>query len=533
MTATNPPPYPGKVRDPETYQLQAQDANVRWLFGELGKGALSRYFRRGDQLVDCNRIGEDGYRAPTNARDENGPSTLRTVKAVHVLGTLAVDYRVERFVASSNQWVGAIFPTQAAQLVVEQLDRAPNLRVLRGVTHTPVVRADGSILSAPGYDPVSGFLHVPTVAVPDVPVAPSGEQLAAAVALLREMVAEFVWAGKHDEANFLGVLLTPLLRLVCPPPYKLVGIMAHQPGSGKSLLGRILREIHGGVFRTEMPHDDAEMGKSLTSILTQTTAPIVQFDNVSGTLRSSRLAGLLTSAVYTDRILGSTTDVEMVNDRLWLVTGNNLQLGGDLARRALWVTIDPKVPNPELRTGFRLDLTGGWALRHRGEILHALLTLVAAWQAAGRPVPAERSSDDYAVWRSVVAGILTHAGIPGEFDAIESAQQAVGVDDEGWGAFLEALHGQFGEGVFTTRDVVLRLMPTMEGPSPLADTLPDALAEKFEAGKSVARSLGKWFQNRNGRFVGPYVCERLSVMSADNTAQFRVRCVDAGGYGES
>jgi len=104
-----------------------------------------------------------------------------------------------------------------------------------------------------------------------------------------------------------------------------------------------------------MPHDDAELEKSISSILTCTTAPVVQFDNVSGTLRSSRLAALLTSREYSGRILGSTNSVDMVNDRLWTLTGNTLNLGGDLVRRTLWCTIDPGCPDPQLRTGFKLD----------------------------------------------------------------------------------------------------------------------------------------------------------------------------------
>ena len=530
--------------EPQRYLLSADaDVNVRWLVAELGRGGLSGYFRRGDNLVLCHRIGEDGYIAPRGEGDTNGPATLRTAGADDVLGTLALDYRIRRRRGrGEDQYeVGAIFPTQAAKLTVTQLHRAEHLRPLLGVTHTPVVRADGTILSAPGYDDASGFLLLPQVSVPPVPTQPTREQLVAAVTLLRRMVAEFVWAGDHDEVNFLGLLLTPLLRQLCPPPYKLAALMAHQPGSGKSLLASILRDVHGGVLRTEMPHDDAELGKSLTSILSITTAPVVEFDNVSGTLRSSRLAGLLTSDTYTDRVLGSTSHVDMTNDRLWVITGNNLNLGGDLVRRTLWVTIDPKVPNPELRTGFELDLEGGWVREHRGELLHALLTLVAAWQAAGRPTPAQRSSDSYGRWRAVVTGILAHAGVPGEFDAAESAQQTVGVDDEEWAEFLAALHREFAGRSFTTAEVVAALVrsPSVSwegGPAPLLDVLPSELSDRWNAAQRsgqcgpFGKSLGRWLQNRDRRWAGGYSAERLERKSATNSALFRiVRHSDSGG----
>jgi hypothetical protein len=511
---------------PRDYRLNTdQDANVRWLVDELGRNGLSGYFRRGALMVECDRIGEDGYRAPPDREDDNGPATLRTVGAPEVVGTLALDYRLTRMTQDGDVY-GALFPINAANVAVRQLARAPHLRPLRGVTHTPIVRADGSILGDAGYDPVSGFLHLPDVTVPAVPARPSEAQLAGAVALLRAMLTDFAWVGKHEEANFLGVLLTPLLRLVCPPPYKLVVIMARQPGSGKSLLGEIVRTVHGGVLRTEMPHDDAELSKSLTSILSQTTAPVVEFDNVSGTLRSSRLAGLLTSDVYGGRILGSTTEVELPNDRLWVVTGNNLSLGGDLVRRSTWVTIDPGVPNPELRTDFAIPDLRGWVRAHRAELLAALLTLVAAWVAAGRPTPEARSSDSYGAWRAVVGGVLAHAGVPGEFDAADSAQQSIGADDEGWGEFLTALHAVVGEQEFTSSRVVefLSRPDTLaaQGLPPLADALPEALAEKFERSPRVGQSLGKWLQARDGRWAGSLVCERVQ-RNQHGSALWRIR----------
>jgi hypothetical protein len=418
------------------------------------------------------------------------------------------------------------------------VDEAINLRLLRGVTHTPMVRKDGSILDQPGYDLHTGFLFLPVVDVPEVPEHPSADQLTAAVALLRGMIDQFKWAGPHDEANFLGLLLTPLLRELTPPPYKLAAIMARQPGSGKSLLAEIVRGVHGGVFRSEMPHDDAELSKSLTSILARTTAPVVQFDNVGGTVRSSRLAGLLTSAVYSDRILGSTNDVELANDRVWLLTGNNMNFGGDMIRRTFWVTIDPGVPDPHLRIGFRLHLPS-YVAEHRGEIIRALLVLVRSWVEAGMPAES-RSSDSYAHWSATVRGILANAGIPGEFDHTDSAQQMVGADDEGWGEFLTAVRGAFGDRSFTVKELLTRFegvpiengygsmrMAMDETARNLAEALPAELHEKYVRHgdiRAVSKSLGRWFTNRTGRWAGGLVAEKLGI-NRTNVQEWRIRAL--------
>jgi hypothetical protein len=86
--------------------------------------------------------------------------------------------------------------------------------------------------------------------------------------------------------------------------------------------------------------------------LSDTTAPVVQFDNLTGIARSGVLDGLLTTRIWSDRTLGHNKHPNAVNDRLWLATGNNAKIGGDLGRRTLAMEIDPKMPNPHLRTGF-------------------------------------------------------------------------------------------------------------------------------------------------------------------------------------
>lgn len=504
------------------YQVTNQPDAVKWMLQNIGTRGLAGFFRRRGLLVHTARVDENGYIEPANEDDDNGPATVSMASAKTLVAHMAAspDFYVfkEKKIGGESGTVireECLFPVGAADLAVEMLSEAPNLRPLRGITHTPMARKDGTVLDRPGYDDASGFLCLPTVEVDPVPERPTAEQVARAVALLRGMVSEFAWAGEHDEAAFLGLLLTPLLRELCPPPYKLGGLMAHQRGSGKSLLASIIRIVHGGVFRSELPHDDAEMSKVLTSVLTQTTAPVVIFDNVSGTFRSSRFDGLLTSDVYSDRILGSTNNVEMSNDRLWLITGNNLVLGGDLDRRTLLVTIDPMVPKPELRTGFRLDLAS-WVPEHRGDILHALLVLVRAWVQAGRPTE-KRSSDSYWHWSAVVRGILQVAGIPGQFDHESCAPERASTDPDGWGDFLQAVRAAFGDRTWTAKELLSKVHdgkdhntewsrdPGYEAAHPIPlDALPSELAEKFARGGAPAasRALGMWLTNRNRRFVG-------------------------------
>jgi hypothetical protein len=320
------------------------------------------------------------------------------------------------------------------------------------------------------------------------------------------MVAEFPWVSVHDEANYLGLLLTPLLRLLAPPPYKLGVFTATNPGSGKSLLVDVMGQIHGIEKYNEMPGDAAELDKVLAGVLATTTSPVVCFDNVVGALRSSKLAALLTSGSYSARILGTTNSTGLVNDRLWTVTGNAVALGGDMPRRAVWISLDTGGPAPEQRSGFSTPLVAGWAREHRVELFTALLTWVRAWTAAGSPVESGIGEDSYGRWTAVVRGILRVVGVPGRFDAQESRKVTVGEEDSEWGEFLEAVYGRFGEDTWTVGELFGHVEGADLGPETIVAALPNSLHEKYlKAGPAgsavVARSLGRWLMNRTGRWA--------------------------------
>lgn len=528
---------------------------VEWLRTEIGTGSLAGMFRRGEDIVYCPRIGEDGYVKLTEAdRDDDGPAQVRPMSISRIASYIQLKYWCYKLIKFEDDEddegnvssfpVATMFPRDAARPAFDHPGMHVNLRRLRGVTHTPLPRADGSILDAPGYDEQTRLLYLPApgLAIDPVPAEPTDAQVSYALKQLRWVIKDFAFLTDHDEANFLGLLATPLLRELAPAPYKLGAVGAPQPGSGKSLLAAILRIVHGGVFRSEVPQDDAEFRKAITTILDVTTGPVIQLDNVSGVLRSSVLSGLLTSATWEDRRLGSNTQMVGRNDRLWVLTGNNLTLGGDLVRRTVWVTIDPRCPDPHLRTGFDVPDLERWVAEHRGELLHHLLVLIRNWAARGKPTTA-RGSDSYATWIESIAGILTEAGHPGTFDHRDSARQTVGTDDSEWREFLEAVHDVFGDVSWTVKELLAKVHDGRAAsewsdrgyepahPIPV-DVLPTELAEKAARSHGgvglIGKSLGRWLANRDGRWAG-----KLTVRRAGEDRQgvrWKIQTTSRGGH---
>lgn len=486
-----------------------------WLRDGVGSGRLSGMFSRKGELVFTPRVGQEGYVEVKDTRAENA-AAISLVTPRRLQARVQNRFEVFRWVESKKtkgQWEekAALFPLEAAEVVVAAPDDAPNLRELRGVVHTPTFRPDGSLIDTPGYDVATGLLFLPTGGQPGViPQAPTLGDVELAVKWLDYMLQDFAFVTAHDRASYLGLMLTPLLRSLIPAPYKLGVIEAHQPGSGKTFLARAITSIHGGAMHPELPATEEELSKVLSAILDTQTAPVVVFDNVTGIIRSSRLAGLLTSPTYSARRLGTGTTIEAENDRLWIITGNNAVLSGDLGRRNVRVRIDPGMPNPEARTGFAIADFESWVRTHRGELLWALLVLVKHWVVRGMSLPDEVTQDSYGRWTATIRGVLGSAGVPGTFDHVDTRAEDEDPEVEEWTSLARAVHSALGDRAWTVKELLTLVAPLgfegTEGRPISMDDLPGAMMKERQslAPKALVRPFGNFLRNRKGRWFGEY-----------------------------
>ncbi len=505
---------------------------VEWLRGELGRGELAGIFRRDNELVHTPRMGEEGYLPPADlGLVDAGPAQVRPITTAGVKSLVEARHHCWKTITvreggeSTKVEIAALFPQQSAQSACEAVrlgEDAPHLKTLHGVTHTPMMRPDGTILDRPGYDEATGFLYLPdpSLAVPPIPDRPTPDQTKAAVKLILTPIKEFPFVSHDDRATWIGLLFTPALRPLLPGPYQMGVITATNPGSGKTKLANMIATLHGGVQRGEMPRDADELRKSITATLMDTTAPVITFDNLTGVVRSSVLESLLTTKAWTDRWLGHNRSVTATNDRQWLATGNNAAFGGDLARRIATVALNPPEANHHLRTDYTIKDLDAWWQQHRGELLAAILTVARGWVVAGRPSESVRS-DDYAPWVNGLRGMLGWAGFPGAFGG-NNSEVAVSADDEEWHAFLVAIHGAFDTEPFTVKELVGELRDSFSGGRIDAAVLPGDLAEKWAhihggRDEGFRKSLGWWLKNREGRYASGW-----SLVAAETDAHAKV-----------
>jgi len=508
----------------------------------LGRGELAGLFRRGGQLVHTPRVDEDGYVPPDKELDEDGPAQVQIferdqlkalVEHAYDCGVVTVDKET-----GDKGWLPKLVPDTAAKSAHERAKLGlgtPYLRVLRQVTHTPVLRPDGSVLDPPGYDSSTGLLYLPAtgLTVPSVSAKPTAKEIDAAKTLFLSLVADFPFVKDEHRATWCAFCFTPLLRPLIKPPYPLELITAPQRGSGKTYLANIQKDLHGAVFRSEFPRDAEEQRKAISSILLTTTAPIVVLDNLRGRIESSVLDGLLSSADWADRQLSFLKNLDLKNDRLWVATSNNAKLGGDTSRRTLVVRINADMPEPWRRTGFKIKLPD-FVIDHRGEILSAMLTLARGWVLDGMPRPTATRTDSFGDWGTGLAGLLEWMQVPGLLDKAADEAGEISEDDMEWGEWIAAQHDAFGDRGMSTPEIVEALEDHRAGvvnrPTIDPGLLPAELANLYAKiptshGRIVSgadggfrRSLGRWYMYREDLHAGEFKTERVG----DRPARWRV-----------
>ena len=147
---------------------------------------------------------------------------------------------------------------------------------------------------------------------------------------------------------------------------------------------------------------------------------------------------MLTAETWADRLLGKSETLRLPNHGVWIATGNNLRLDGDITRRTVWFRLDAKADRPWEREKFKHDPLMVWVREERHQLVWALLVLVQNWLALGRPAWTGRPMGTFEEWSRVVGGILSAAGIEGFLANREELYRTVDGETEEWRAFVLA-----------------------------------------------------------------------------------------------
>ena len=243
-------------------------------------------------------------------------------------------------------------------------------------------------------------------------------------------------------------MLTGLIRRTLPTA-PLHVFTAPEAGSGKGLLCNVVSIIVTGNRSAAVTfgHNDDEFKKLLFSALLQNVQVIV-IDNIDRPFTGTSLNSALTELELEDRILGVSRTARVPTNALFMANGNNIQVVGDTHRRVIACRIDAG-ENPEQRR-FRQPNLLGYVEQHRPELVAAGLTILRAYECAGRPYPKDLPEfGSYEDWSHRVRGALVWLG---QSDPCMSRDQVRAADQEklGLGLLLHVVH-RLDLGWFTAR----------------------------------------------------------------------------------
>ncbi|MFB1490779.1 MULTISPECIES: hypothetical protein [unclassified Thiocapsa] len=263
----------------------------------------------------------------------------------------------------------------------------------------------------------------------EIPDNPTRADAAAACEAMYQAVETFPFVSTADQSACLAAIMTGLSRRTMPAA-PLIAINANTPASGKTLLANVVAAVATGRPASPMTvaKDPAELEKRVDAALLDADAFIL-LDNISFPIRSDALCVCATDSTKVIRVLGSSRSIRTPISSLFILTGNNLSLLGDLARRILMIRLDAGCERPELRT-FARDAMQTIRDR-RAELIAAALTVSVAYFRAGcppaRPDPEGRETvspyGSFGDWDRMIRRPLIWAGMPDPLDAVGDLRQ--------------------------------------------------------------------------------------------------------------
>jgi RepB DNA-primase N-terminal domain len=445
---------------------------------------------------------------------------LRAFCPDSLLESVAEAALFQRFNRKRNLWVDIDPPLQLVRMVLVRERRWAIPRV-GGIITTPTLRADGSLLSAPGYDPRSELYLLPGFQLTSMPERPTREEARAALERLIELFSEFSFVSRLDRAVAISGLLTAQVRGSLPtaPVYL---IRAHTPGTGKSYLVDVIATISTGrlcpVITTSKNAEETE--KRIGSVLLSGT-PIVSLDNCVHDLAGELLCQLTERPVIKIRILGRSEMPECECRTAVFATGNNIAFKGDMVRRGLVCNLEALDERPELRA-FKRDAVDR-ATADRGAYVAAALTIIRAYLTAGTPRVCGPFGS-YSAWSTMVRSPLIWLGEPDPVSSMEAAREEdpelsdIREFFDLWLAYELDLDTPY----TTSRIIEIACAP------PAPNDLNPRFFEQFllriaaDKGGVSAQRLGMWLRKISGRVVAGY---RLIRGHERNVAAFRLKKV--------
>jgi hypothetical protein len=290
-----------------------------------------------------------------------------------------------------------------AAYCIDSAQSHPSVSRLDAITTYPTYLPDWS-LAKPGWN-ANGIYYDATL---DIKPETDREVIDA---VLDDLITDFPFKEKADRENFIGLLLTPILRPALGGNVPMHLINSPMERTGKS---KLAADVFGGVLTgrqlpaTQLSDDEKERNNLIASALLK-GGTLILLDNVNEFLDSAALAAMLTAEIVEYRLFNRQSLAELPNRLTVVATGNNVKATGEIVKRTIPIHLQPRTDTPEARTDFQHPDLSNHVAGIRALSLAALLGLVENWKAAGIPLGSIRIGG-FERWSAVLHGIMTVNG---------------------------------------------------------------------------------------------------------------------------
>jgi hypothetical protein len=319
-----------------------------------------------------------------------------------------------------------------------------------GVTTSPIMRPDLSLVTEPGYDAVTQVWYKPSdnVQLPPRPEHSTRADAMKALKLLNDLLDGFPFEGETKEEKksvsrsaALAGIMTTVARGALKAAVPLFFITAPDARTGKTYLVHLIALIATGhiPISNAGSEDNTEFEKRVETAA-MAARPIMHFGNLPEYLvvKSVRLAQLSTEGYVKIRKLGRHEEGQCdCRATTAFLDGNNLLLSGDLVPRAVSCRLNAQMEHPEERT-FNSE-PHQLVRANRGAYLNAVYTIIWAFVAAGAPRPKEyKKVTGFEQWSRLIQQSLMWLGMEDSLGTME-AMRAIDPGEENLQRLLKVL----------------------------------------------------------------------------------------------
>jgi len=422
----------------------------------------------------------------------------------------------------------ASVPHAMVDAILNRAEYGQAIRLVRGVVTCPTLRLDGSVVQNPGYDPSTHLVYKPNDSFPVISDQATRDQALEDVAQLRSIVGDFCFQTDADFSAWLAMVLTMTCRHLVDGCVPLFSVQANIRGAGKSLLVDVANVIAYGrpAARKVYTDDDNEMRKAITSVLMENIQSVLM-DNVDRPFGGASLDAVLTSRTYSDRVLGANrTTGELPADTVWVATGNNISLLGDMVRRVLPVRLMSQHERPEDRTDFAQTDLLGYVTAIRAGLVVRVVRIMQAYLLAGRPTIPGGQWGGFSQWYDIVRGCVVWLGLDDPMTTrvtaldSDSSMDAVALLHA---AIEEAMKDGYPHGV-TAAQLKSMAGMSLDGDNPRYPSIYEAV-ELLCGSRPNTRTIGRHAKLYENRWLGQK-CIMIDKDGHTKTNRYRLHGVD-------